>query len=224
MNIFVGITTSLEHGQQRLDHAYVQSVVNAGGVPILLPAVQDAAIAANLSENICAVLIPGGPGITFNMMGTLPDTIAPVDPIRWQSDLLYWEAAKKRNLPVLGICYGMQLMTVLDGGTLYADVERQRSGALVHSEKRGATTHAMTITPQSHLHHLLQTTTLQVNSRHLQAVCTLGAGYYASARSPDGVIEAIESEDGRQIGVQFHPEQMNLDPLFAHLITCAKAQ
>lgn len=224
MKPLIGITTSLEEGQQRLDIDYVQCVEEAGGIPVLLPTVREGRMAAELSARISALLIPGGPGITRNMVGSLPSALPPVDPVRWSSDNHYWEASSARDLPVLGICYGMQFMNVLAGGTLYADVERQQPGALPHSEKRGATSHPIRIAPDSHLNRLLRTDSLEVNSRHIQSVQVPGSGLHVSAHSPDGVIEAIESDDGRRIGVQFHPEKMSLRPLFNHLVTCAKAR
>ena len=223
MKPLIGITTSLERGQQRLDQDYVHCVAAAGGIPILLPTASTAELAKELSSRLSALLIPGGPGITQNMDGRLPSILDPVDPIRWNSDNHYWNAANERHLPVLGICYGMQFMNVLRGGSLYADVERQQPNAIVHSEKRGGQSHPIDIVPDSHLSRMLRTKSMQVNTRHLQAVQSPGTGWQVSALSPDGVIEAIESADGRQIGVQFHPEKMSLHPLFDHLVACSQA-
>lgn len=223
MKPLVGITTSLEQGQQRLDLDYVQCVAAAGGIPVLLPTTDSKDLATELSARISALLIPGGPGITRNMKGILPASLEPADPIRWASDNHYWTAAKEHALPVLGICYGMQLMNVVAGGTLFADVERQEPGAMVHSERRGASDHSIQIAAGTHLHRLLQFGSMRVNSRHLQAVKSPGTGFKVSARSPDGVIEAMESADGRHIGVQFHPEKMRHRPLFDHLIACANS-
>ena len=199
----------------------MRNVIKAGGVPFLLPTTSEPKVVAELCAQMDGLLVPGGPGITHNMTGALPETLKPVDPLRWTSDTLYLKAATARKLPVLGICYGMQLMSVTAGGRIYADAEQQHPGAFVHSEKRGATTHSIAIDPGTHLHRLLHATSLEVNTRHLQALQTPGIGYDVSARSSDGVIEAIENADGTRIGVQFHPECMDLLPLFKHLVSCA---
>ncbi len=221
MAVIIGISTSLEKGQQRIDHAYVRCVAETGGLPVLLPTISDPKVAAQLCTRIDGLVVPGGPGITHNMAGTLPEVLSPVDPLRWASDTLFLQTAYNQDLPVLGICYGMQLMGVMAGGALYADAEQQHPNALVHSESRGATMHTIRIDPNTHLHRLLQVTSMEVNTRHLQALRTPGTGYRVSACSPDGIIEAIENAEGTRIGVQFHPERMNLLPLFRHLIDCA---
>ena len=125
--------------------------------------------------------------------------------------------------PVLGICYGMQLMNAVAGGSIYGDVEREMANALVHSDKRGAECHALLLRRGSWLHRILGTDATTVNTRHLQAVATPGAGYSVSATAPDGVVEAIEDATGSIIGVQFHPERMGtaMRPLFAHFVAMA---
>jgi putative glutamine amidotransferase len=126
--------------------------------------------------------------------------------------------------PVLGICYGMQLGNAAAGGTLYADVETQVDGSAAHSQKRGGTDHVVTIEPGTHLNRVLQRARIPVNTRHLQAIETPGRGLRVAARAPDGVIEAVESEDGLFLGVQWHPERMDgaMASLFRHLVEQAR--
>jgi putative glutamine amidotransferase len=119
----------------------------------------------------------------------------------------------------------MQRLNARFGGRIYADVEAQHEGAIVHSQKRGASTHPLHIHETSALRRILNVDTLTVNTRHLQAVAELGAGFAAAATAPDGVIEAIEHESGKIFGVQFHPERMGepMEPIFRHLMQLARA-
>lgn len=124
--------------------------------------------------------------------------------------------------PVLGICYGMQLASALRGGTIYADVERD-AGAATHSRGRGGTEHPIELVTGTRFRQLVGSETLEVNTRHVQAVAEPGDGLVVSARAPDGTIEALESADGTFLGVQFHPEGMSppLDALFTDLVARA---
>jgi putative glutamine amidotransferase len=170
------------------------------------------------------LVITGGPAITDGLVGSLPDEIEETADARLASDKHVLGAFLAARRPVLGICYGMQLGNAAAGGTLYADVEAQHPESAAHSQKRGASEHAVTIESDTHLHRVLQQTTVPVNTRHLQAIQSPGSGHRVAARAPDGVIEAVESEDGLFLGVQWHPERMpdTMDPLFAHLVEHAR--
>jgi len=222
----IGITTSFEAQEQRLHHSYVQAVEQAGGLPVIVPILTEVLSIQAFASWIDGLVIPGGPAITEGLIGTLPEDISETDPLRVRSDVRLLEAILAARKPVLGICYGMQLLNARAHGTIYADVERQRAESLVHSQKRGATTHSVTLAEGSCLHTLLQTNEIEVNTRHIQALATVGTGFRATATAPDGVIEAIENEDGTVLGVQFHPERMGttMQPLFRHLVACATAQ
>ncbi len=226
MRPLIGITTSFEESTQSLRREYVRAVEQAGAVPLPLPMGESDTTLQALADQIDGLIITGGPAITDGLIGTLPEEIAATDPVRATSDRQYLAAMLQAGKPILGICYGMQLLNAHAGGTIYADVERQADGALVHSHKRGGTTHQLQIEPRSNLHRLLDAKALDINTRHLQAIATVGDGFRVVARAPDGVIEAIESADGTILGVQFHPERMDppLHPLFQHLVEHARRQ
>ncbi len=217
----IGITTSLEDGRQTLDLRYVEAVEAAGGSPVIVPLLQTVQSAADIAALLDGLIITGGPGIKRGLIGALPADLPPVDPRRDRSDALIFRAMADR--PFLGICYGMQFANAMAGGAIYGDVQAQARAA-IHSADRGGGEHEIHIAANSHLHAVLKTDKLKTNSHHIQAVADVGAGLRATARSADGVIEALESVDGRIVGLQFHPERMAgaARALFADLISRAK--
>jgi putative glutamine amidotransferase len=221
----IGITTSLTDGEQRLDRRYVQAVEQAGGLPLLVPMLDTDEAAAAFAALLDGLVVTGGPAVTDGLLGPLPADLAATDPVRLASDRRLLGRFLEARRPTLGICYGMQLASALRGGTIYGDVQAERAGTAVHSQHRGGTEHAVRVAPGTHLRRLLGTAELTVNTRHLQAVAEPGAGLRVAAVAPDGVIEALETEDGRFLGVQFHPERMGAAAaLFQHLVETARKE
>lgn len=220
----IGITTSLNEGEQRLDRRYVLAVERAGGLPLIVPMAETDEAADAFAALLDGLVVTGGPAITDGLIGELPDEIEETVEARLASDRRIMNAFFAARRPVLGICYGMQLGNALTGGTIYADVETQRADTSAHSQKRGGTDHSVMLEPGTHLHRVLQKETETVNTRHLQSIETTGRNLRVAARAPDGVIEAVESQDGLFLGVQWHPERMDesMAALFEHLVEQAR--
>eukprot|EP00741_Cyanophora_paradoxa_P016610 tig00020930_g16040.t1 len=234
----IGLTTSYEAPEQKIRREYVSSVAEAGGVPIILPMIDDEALLGQLLESLDGLVVIGGPAITMGLVGDVPADLSPTDPLRTESDLRIVRAVLATPKPILGICYGMQLLNALAGGTIYADVQKQVPGTMVHSASRGGTVHPARVERGTRLHALLGgRDEVEVNTVHIQAVAEVGGGDLSAprapggrlrvnARAPDGVVEGLESEDGRVMALQFHPERLGADirvPLFRDLVQRAAA-
>lgn len=215
----IGVTTSYSDGEQKLDRRYLLAIERAGGLPVIIPMCDSPEVLAEILDEIHGVVIPGGPAITDKLIGSIPEDLPTADPVRVRSDKLLLEQIAGSARPVLGICYGMQLINAAAGGSIYGDLHAHVEGAIQHSEKRGGEAHPIDVTAGSHLSRVVASG-LIVNTRHIQSIASVGEKLSAAARAPDGVIEAIESDDGLVIGVQFHPERMEDDglPLFRNLV------
>lgn len=191
-----------------IDRCYADAIDRAGGLAVQLPIQSDPAA---LVESIDGLLIPGGDD--FPAETELPDdaVLDLVSSDQLAFDEALYEAASQRAIPVLGICYGMQLMARMRDGILDAYLASQDRKLDCHKlppESR----HPIRIESTSRLASILGSETCQVNSLHQQAVRHVGSMHRAVAFSPDGVIEAIErTEDATdvwELGVQWHPEKM----------------
>ena len=231
----IGITTGIEasngrDSRQVVGRAYVRAVERAGGCPVILPMVECREALSPVLELIDGLIITGGPGITDGLIGALPEDLPAVDPIRAQTDNWIYRDARKRDLPMLGICYGMQFINARFDGAIYADLQAQL-GKCAHSPKRSEqrpVRHGVRTLADTWLARLAGRPAdfVEVNSFHIQAIEGPGNGLHVSAVSEDGVIEGIETEDGRIIGVQFHPEALPgtvWDRVFEHLVAISGA-
>ena len=191
---------------------YVAAIEAAGGIPVILPILTDRALGAALLDNLDGLMLTGsGPDIDPRRYGERKRfTFKVMSKERTESEFALVMAARKLDLPVLGICGGMQLMNVALGGTLVQDIGEQVAGALPHRKGLATETcHPVTVERRSRLHAVLGRGTVQVNSSHHQAVKAVPRGLAVSAVAPDGVIEALEDRSRRFfIGVQWHPEYL----------------
>jgi putative glutamine amidotransferase len=210
---------------QHLDAAYARAVDAAGGAPVLVPVQEDA---AGLAERIDGLLVPGGGDFAPPAPYPAAVRFALVAPSQLDFDGRLLEAALALRRPLLGICYGMQLLALRRGGSLVYDIPSEAPAAAGHQLAGPDERHGLRLEPGSRLAALLGDAPAAVNSRHHQAVREPGAGLRVAARAPDGVIEAIEADAGFCIGVQWHPEGMqgpHRERLFgAFVAACAEAR
>jgi putative glutamine amidotransferase len=189
---------------QYLGPAYAAAVEAAGGIPLYLPVQRDVSA---LIEQIDGLLIPGGSDFLPPRPYPASVRFEPVLEAQLRFDRSLLEAARARERPVLGICYGMQLMALVHGGSLHYDIASDLAGALEH-RRVGAQHHAIALDADSRLAALLGANLNRVNTAHHQAVAEPGRGLRVCARAPDGVVEAIEAFEGTFcVGVQWHPER-----------------
>jgi putative glutamine amidotransferase len=193
-----------------IDRCYADAISDAGAIAVQLPIQPDPdALVASLD----GLVIPGGDD--FSAESRLPDGVvldlASPDQIRFDEALI--AAARARAIPILGICYGMQLMARMLNGVLDTHLPSQRPDANCHKLAANAR-HSIQIEPDSRLAAILGSESCEVNSLHQQAVRSVGPKHRVAALSADGVIEAIEGlggGDNWELGVQWHPEKMAED-------------
>ena len=221
MKPLIGVTPDFNAGDRKewggreptyfLRARYVRAIEDLGGIPIVLPLVADLDARRRLLTHIDGLLLTGtGPDLApelyverqqykFHVMSQRRATF----------ELEMAQLTRAADLPLLGICGGMQALNVAFGGSLYQDIASQQSQPLQHRQSASATqlSHAVKIVPKSLLHRVVKTGRLRVNSSHHQSVKEVAPSLTASAVAPDGIIEAIESPSQRfLLGVQWHPE------------------
>jgi putative glutamine amidotransferase len=191
-----------------IDQAYARAIVEAGAVPVYLAAPADP---GELCAGVDGLLLPGGDD--FSPPAPYPADVAfdLVAPEQLAFDGALLEAALARSIPVLGICYGMQLLCRHHGGELLYHLPHDRPEAGPHRLPEAAGRHPLRVEPDSQLATALGERPPPVNSLHHQGVAEPGRGLRVAARADDGVIEAIEASASRPflLGVQWHPEKMD---------------
>jgi len=212
-NPVIGLSVNISEENSKLHEAYIRSVIDAGGIPILIPATLDSDVLSGIIENIDGLILTGGADVDGRYFGeeTLTE-LTDVDPFRDAYDFLLLRLADDRQIPVLGICRGAQVINIAFGGTIWQDIDSQYpSEAIEHKilTSREKPVHSIEVEKNSVLYSIFGKTTLSVNSRHHQAIKKSADGFRATAFSSDGIIEAIEGYPCKRIiGVQWHPENM----------------
>jgi gamma-glutamyl-gamma-aminobutyrate hydrolase PuuD len=197
--------------------SYLRSVVQAGGVPLILSPVLGPEGGRHAVEALDGILLTGGDDMDPAHYGEDPHpALEPVDPDRDAFELAVFHVAREKQLPILAICRGFQLANVALGGTLWQDLPSQQPGAVEHRQTgaRGDRTHVVELTAESRLARAVGRSSLEVNSFHHQGIRRLAPGLHVTGRSPDGLIEGVESQVDRPwlLAVQWHPEEFHDDP------------
>ena len=213
-------------------HDYQKSVAVNGGIPIVLPFVEEK-LASLMVDQCDAIILSGGEDVDPSVFKKDPhpnlgDTVL----LRDNVELKIIERAMERNIPILAICRGIQILNVALGGTLIQDIPSQVEEAIKHSQSvnRNYDTHWVTIKENSKLASIIGETKTRVNSLHHQAIDVVADNLEVVAKSSDGVIEAVEHTNYASflLGIQWHPESMaatneKMNRIFSELIESASA-
>jgi len=218
----IGITMRLEAATRRfyLGRDYCEAIESAGGIPVHLGLIPKQDYIAEVMSGLDGILLPGSDSdVDPARFGEQPhQRLGTIVPEKDETDLLVLVEAEKNNIPVLGICFGMQVLNVSRGGSLIQDIASQVPESHKH-ERNGAYDnylHAVEVTDDSYLAPLVAGGEVRVNSSHHQSVNRVGRDLAVGAKAKDGIIESIQdTRSGRFVlGVQWHPElSWNTDEL-----------
>ena len=232
----IGLTPDYSPSTRRLmiNEDYMESVREAGGLPVLLPLAADEQTLLDCLSRLSGIVFTGGADIEPALYGQerhpwCGEAIAQRDAM--ELPLMRMVLADP-SMPFLAICRGVQVMNCAAGGDLCQDIAAERPGCLTHPrhDRPAEEVHRITLTPGTRLAQLFGTPDAGVNSRHHQAIGRVGEGMVVSATAEDGIIEALEVTDRAcGIGVQWHPESMHAHSaqsraLFSYLIEAAQVK
>jgi putative glutamine amidotransferase len=210
----IGITMRIEHVTDRfyLSRHYSEAVEAAGGAPVHISLIPNSDYIDSVVDRLDGILLPGSDSDVDPLRyGQQPHPeLGSVHTIKDETDLLVIDAVERRQIPLLAICFGMQILNVSRGGTLIQDIRSQVPEAIKHEQgvPRGRPSHRVTLLENTKLSKIAGTLDALVNSHHHQAIESIGADLLATAWSSDGVIEALEDSrpDRFVMAVQWHPE------------------
>lgn len=206
---------------------YVAAVEQNGGIPLILPVCGNPEKLRIMISLCDGLLLPGGEDVDPALYGEAPHRkLGEIHPEDDRFLINALKLAREFQLPCLGICKGAQMMAVFSGGSLYQDIHAQLGdNVFLHCQNGGRDylVHSVQIDSSSHLFQIMGQEQLGVNSMHHQSIREPGNGLVATAHAADGIVEALESQDGLWVGVQWHPEELTetapiMNRLFADLV------
>ncbi len=210
----IGISANRKEGQSCIAETYVQAILKAGGAPVLIPVITDLEALSAIMKDLDGLVMSGGGDINPLYLDEEPiPQLQDVDTYRDEYDLIILRLAINRQVPIMGICRGHQMINVAFGGSVFQDIHIQSDHKLLkHSQSlpREQASHSIKIIEgNSRLRQLFGSDdTLLVNSFHHQAVKTLAPEFIETAKAPDGINEAMEHQEKEIFSVQWHPEAM----------------
>ena len=210
----IAVTPMYDSKDERyvLKAAYMQMLEGLGALPVIMPLTTDEAVQDRFLDLCDGLLLSGGADIDPARYGQIDEGLCGgISPLRDEVEIALCRMAVARDMPVLGICRGHQILNVALGGTMYQDLKVQQGTTCEHMVPNpvGGMVHEVAIVPGSPLAALQGGETMMVNSRHHQAVRDVAPDLVVQATSPDGVIESVYLPGKRFVwGVQWHPESI----------------
>ena len=192
---------------------YILSVIKNGGIPLIIPFTEDLEVVKEQISNVDGLILSGGHDVDPAFYGEEPSQkLGEIFPERDRFDFELIKCAKEKNIPILGICRGYQIINVYHGGSLYQDLSYNKDCYVKHWQAHSPklVTHSVKLDTDSILYKLFNENEIRVNSFHHQIIKDVGKGFKVTATAKDGVIEAIESTEYKYlVGVQWHPEMLH---------------
>ena len=223
----IGITTrngrdADGHPLTALQHSYINAIVQAGGMPVLIPSMLAEEDFTSLYSLLAGILFTGGGDVSLEYFnGSDHPRIGEVDKMRDTTEITLMRAAVNDGKPLLGICRGAQVMNVALGGTLYTHIHDQLKGALDHDypgDLRRVIVHPVNVDESTHSAEIFGETLLNVNSLHHQGLKDIAPTLRVAGHAPDGLVEVVEIPDHPYaVAVQWHPEWLTDQPAMQRL-------
>lgn len=223
----IGITTRNSkdgdgHPLTALQHSYLKAVMQAGGLPVMIPNILSEEDFLDLYSRLNGILFSGGGDVSLKYFsGSDHPRIGEVDDLRDSTEITLMRTAVNDGKPILGICRGAQVMNVALGGTLYTHIYDQLKGALDHAypgDLRRAIVHPVNVDETTRSAEIFGETLLNVNSLHHQGLKDVAPALKVAGHAPDGLVEIIEIPNHPYaVGVQWHPEWLTDQPAMQRL-------